>query len=124
MTQLNFLADENFPKSSIVFLRNKGHKVKSIKEEFPGTDDERVLSIASIEKLILLTFDRDYSDLIYKNKLNLPSSLIFFRMNLTNQEGDLPAKILMNLIKEEKIDLSNKFIVIQPNKIRIKPLQE
>jgi hypothetical protein len=123
MEDLIFLADENFPKSSIFYLRNKGCKVRSIKEEHSGIDDETVLKIAHQEKLVLLTFDRDYSKLIYKEKIFLPKGLVFFRMPLKIGEADLPAKLLLNFIREEKTNFENKFIVVQSDKIRVKLLQ-
>lgn len=123
MTSFTFLADENFPKSSILFLRDSGYIVRSIKEEHSGIDDEAVLKIAHSENLVLLTFDRDYSKLIYKDKIFLPYGLIFFRMPLKAGEADLPAKLLINFIDAEKTDFKNKFVVVQTDKIRVKLLQ-
>jgi hypothetical protein len=117
-----FLADENFPKSSIDYLRKNKLTIRSIKEERPGVDDETILKIAHDEKLVVLTFDRDYSKLIYKDKIYLPQGLIFFRVPLKVGEADLPAQLLLNFIAKEEIDLEDKFIVIQSDKIRVKPL--
>jgi hypothetical protein len=36
-----FLANENFPRPSIILLRNRGFNVKSVQEEFPGIPDEK-----------------------------------------------------------------------------------
>ncbi len=38
---MKFIADENFPKPSIVFLRNHDVDVKSIAEQQPGISDEQ-----------------------------------------------------------------------------------
>jgi hypothetical protein len=43
---MKFLANENYPKPSIVFLRNKGFEVKSIQEGYGGIPDEEVVAIA------------------------------------------------------------------------------
>ena len=61
-----FLANENFPRPSIIILREKGFSISSVQEEFQGISDEEVIKIAVEKKLIILTFDRDYGELIFK----------------------------------------------------------
>ena len=74
-----FLANENFPRPSIMLLRDKGFDVKSIQEEYPGIADDIVMNIASEMELIILTFDSDYGEIIFKHKRNNPPSVIYFR---------------------------------------------
>jgi len=62
---MKFLANENFPLTSIRLLREAGCTVVSVTEEMAGVKDSVVLSLAVREKLIVLTFDRGYGDLIY-----------------------------------------------------------
>jgi Domain of unknown function (DUF5615) len=54
-----FLANENFPKPSILLLRDSGFIIKSIQEEFAGISDEEVIALALKDDLIILTFDKD-----------------------------------------------------------------
>lgn len=74
-----FLANENFPRPSIKLLREKGFTIKSIQEEFPGIPDEIVMDIASEMNLIILTFDSDYGEMIFKHKRDNPPTVIYFR---------------------------------------------
>lgn len=60
-----FLANENFLRPGTIFLREKGFHIKSIQEDFPGITDEEVIKIAQGLDLIILTFDRDYGELIF-----------------------------------------------------------
>lgn len=62
---MRFLANENFPLPSVRLLRSAGHDVLSITEESPGISDDRILTRAVAEERIILTFDRDYGELIY-----------------------------------------------------------
>lgn len=55
-----FLANENFPRPSIILLRQNGFEIKSIQEGFPGISDDLVINMASEMDLIILTFDSDY----------------------------------------------------------------
>lgn len=63
---MKFLANENFPRPSTIILRDKGFNIKSIQEYSPGITDEEVIQIALELDLIILTFDRDYGELIFK----------------------------------------------------------
>ncbi len=74
-----FLADENFPVPSIRVLREAGHLVRSILEETPGIADVSVVSIAQAALLTILTFDKDYGELLFKHKLENPPAVVFFR---------------------------------------------
>ncbi len=65
---MKFLANENFPFPSIKFLRENGYEIISISEESSGIADSEVLQKASAENLIILTFDSDYGELIFKYK--------------------------------------------------------
>jgi predicted nuclease of predicted toxin-antitoxin system len=64
---MDFLANENFPLLSVRLLREAGHHVASIIQESPGSKDEDILARANTESLIILTFDRDYGELIYRH---------------------------------------------------------
>src|SRR4051794_40459434 len=74
-----FLANENFPAPSILLLRNNNYSVLSIQEAFAGITDEEVLKIAIEKQLIILTFDKDYGEIIFRYKVKNPPAIIFFR---------------------------------------------
>ena len=114
-----FLANENFPRASVLLLRNE-HTVHSIIEEFPGTDDPFVLSLAKEREAIILTFDKDYGELIYHRKLPVPPGVIFFRMDpLTPSE---PAHIILEYLKQAEISFAGLFSTISRQKLRQREL--
>lgn len=118
---INFLANENFPLKSIKLLRTTGYKVISILEENPGEKDEEILKKANKEKLIILTFDRDYGELIYHYKFPVPGGVIYFRFEPETPEE--PGKILLSLLKK-KIELFHKFTILDKKTIRQRALKE
>ena len=61
-----FLANENFPLPGINLLRKQGYTVISIQEESPSISDIEVIEIAIARNLIILTFDKDYGELIFR----------------------------------------------------------
>lgn len=63
---MKWLADENFPYPSFHLLLQHGQDVVHVGTDFPSISDERVLEICREEGRILLTFDRDYGELIFR----------------------------------------------------------
>lgn len=76
---MRFLANENFPDPSILLLRADGHDVRSIRAEHPGISDPQVIAIAQAEDRIILTFDKDYGELIFKDGIDAPPAVLFLR---------------------------------------------
>ena len=111
-----FLANENFPKPSTSILRENGYEVRSIQEESPGISDEEVIKIASAGGLIILTFDRDYGELIFRYSHSNPPAVVYFR-----EKGQTPqsaAFSLLKLLSNEEIKLADTFTVLEEKSIR------
>jgi predicted nuclease of predicted toxin-antitoxin system len=64
---MQFLADESCDALIVRTLREADHDVTYIAETTPGVDDETVLRQALTEERILLTEDRDFSALIFRD---------------------------------------------------------
>jgi len=117
---MQFLANENVPLASIRRLRAAGHDVASIIEDSPGAKDEAVLSQSCAERRIILTFDRDYGELIYRRRLRTPAGVAYFRFAPTTPEE--PAERFIELLKVGHITLEGQFTVIGRGWIRQRPL--
>lgn len=113
---MRFLANENFPLFSARLLISQGYEVSCISEDMPGAKDLEILQRAIAEKLVILTFDRDYGELIYRYNSPLPEGLIFFRFRPATPEE--PAEILLRMIKEGSVSLAGKFTVVERGRIR------
>jgi predicted nuclease of predicted toxin-antitoxin system len=66
VTQTVVVADENIALNAISALRAIGDSVESIAEQMAGATDEAVLHHACSRNAALLTFDRDFGELIFK----------------------------------------------------------
>jgi uncharacterized protein with PIN domain len=53
---VRFLANENFPLPSVRLLRQAGYDVASMTEDSPGMEDPEVLTRATDEQRVILTF--------------------------------------------------------------------
>ena len=113
---MKFLANENFPAPSIKILRAAGLDVVSISEMSPGISDLEVVRKAKVDNSIILTFDKDYGEIIFKHESKSPPPVIFFRY-----KGDHPeyvAQSLLSLLKTKGISVENIFTVIEQGSIR------
>ena len=112
---MKFLANENIPQASVKKLQDEGFDVVSVSENFPSIKDETVILFASMEDRIIITFDRDYGELIFKHNLKHSAGVIYLRIQ--NFQPDEPAEILLNLFKTE-LKFEGFFTVISENNIR------
>lgn len=117
---MRFLANENVPLVSVRLLQEAGHNVVAIIEDAPGAKDERILARAASEQLIVLTFDRDYGELLYKRGLPAPSRVLYFRFHPTTPNE--PAEHLLRLLTISGLALEGKFTVVGREQVRQRPL--
>lgn len=110
-----FLANENFPAPSITVLRNSDHDVLSIQENVPGINDHEVISLAINERRIILTFDKDYGEIIFKDGMIDPPSVIFFRYR--GKDPFAAAQLLLELM-DGGTEITQRFTVIETDGIR------
>jgi predicted nuclease of predicted toxin-antitoxin system len=117
---MRLLADENFPVPSIGHLRAAGHDVVAIKEESPSLADTAVLATAVRTGRTLLTFDRDFGDLIYRRGLAAPPAVLYFRfLPATPAE---PAELFLHIVGRAEIGLEGMFTVVERDRVRQRPL--
>lgn len=86
----------------------------------PELKTHDILERAHVENRIVLTFDRDYGELIYKHKLPAPDGVVYFRFDPSTPEE--PAKILLDIKERGKTSLSGKFTVVERGRIRQRPI--
>jgi len=113
---MKFLANENLPIPSVQLLQDNGIDVICVQDAKPSISDKDVLLWALETERIILTFDKDYGEIVFRNKLSCP--VVFFR-----KKGEKPtdaAQQLLELI--HKIDLSKKFTVIDETGVRQREL--
>ena len=97
------LADENIPAKAIEALRVAGLDVLSIREHAPGISDEEVLRLAVAQDRVLVTFDRDYGELIFGQGRTPPPSIIFIRI-FPPDSKEVSHAVLSLLVDPEPID--------------------
>jgi predicted nuclease of predicted toxin-antitoxin system len=62
-------------------LRTLGYLVEWVKETSRGAQDEDILLRQDIGDLVLVTFDRDFGDLIYRQGFPTPRAILYSRLS-------------------------------------------
>ncbi len=117
---MRFLADENFPLSSVRVLSSAGHDVAAVVLESPGVPDDHILEWAAREGRILLTFDRDYGRLLYRRGAAAPGGILYFRFVPFSPEE--PAQYLLALLERPEPSLPGMLTVAERDRVRQRPL--
>ncbi len=115
---MRFLADENFPFPAVAALRDRGHDVSSIADDHAGSSDELVAEICDRDARILLTFDKDFGDLVFRRGLKSGSSVVLLRIV---PEPNVVADLIHSLI-ETGILTTGVFCVVARDRVRVRPL--
>ena len=119
---MKWLADENIPRGAIAFLRQRGEDVAAIAESNPGIPDAQVIGFACDQQRILLSFDRDHGDLIFRRVLTPPRAVVYLRLYPPNPEA--LEQILAGLITLGEKVLDGQFTVISQDNLRQRPLPD
>jgi predicted nuclease of predicted toxin-antitoxin system len=113
---MKLLANENFPKASVKLFRDKGFDITYISETDGGITDEEVMEMAIREQRTILTFDKDYGELIYKYGYRPSAGVIFFR--LFDFHPTEPAELLLHLFENKEYKFEGHFTVVDTNTVR------
>jgi predicted nuclease of predicted toxin-antitoxin system len=57
---MRMLADENFPRPIVEFLRSQGHDVLWARTDCRGMEDHLLIELAEIEHRLVMTLDKDF----------------------------------------------------------------
>jgi predicted nuclease of predicted toxin-antitoxin system len=114
-----FLADENVSRLVIEQLRIAGYDVTRVGEISLGAADDDVLATARREDRVLITEDRDFGELVIRQRLNVRGIVLLELDRLSNgAEADRVAAVISTTGEK----LLGNLIVIEPGRIRIRPL--
>ncbi len=114
---MKLLADENLDGTVIARLRDAGHQVLAVAEMEPGIPDEVVLQLANREEAMLLTEDKDFGELAFRQFL-IHHGVILVR--LAGLPAVTKAAMLIELLETHGPELAGSFTVLTPGAARIR----
>lgn len=113
---MKLLANENFPLTSVKILKESGYDVMYIGTDFSGVSDSEVMQIAIDDMRVILTFDRDYGELIFRKGFKPPKGVIYLRW--ADFKPNEPGDYLRDLFFKGEINFDGKLTVINEKTIR------
>ena len=113
------LVNENFPAPSTEKLRSEGWDVLAIAEQSASLPDREVMESARTQKRWLVTFDRDYGELIFKRGLPAPPAVILIREK--HYRPHEPAAWVLDLLRQPQ-EIKGYFAVLTRDNLRKRPL--
>jgi predicted nuclease of predicted toxin-antitoxin system len=116
---MRFLADENVSRLVVERLRVVGFDVTSIGATSPGASDTEVLAAASSESRILITEDRDFGELIVRQRLEAHGVVL---VELDRLSKAAEAELVSAVVSANADKLAGNLVVIEPGRVRIRPL--
>jgi len=114
---MKFLADESVDRQIVDRLRQDGHVVLYVVEMEPGISDDAVLNLSSKEAAPLLTSDKDFDEMVFRQG-RFNQGVILIRVAGLPQKSK--ADIVSLAIKKHASELTKAFVVITPKSIRIR----
>ncbi|HIH44507.1 MAG TPA: DUF5615 family PIN-like protein [Candidatus Methanoperedenaceae archaeon] len=114
---MNFLADENVDRQIIEHLRLAGHHVMYVAETDAGISDDEVLDMANRSDALLLTCDKDFGDLVFRQR-KVTGGVVLIRLAGLSQARK--SEIVLSAVRKHGKELLNAFTVITKEAIRIR----
>jgi predicted nuclease of predicted toxin-antitoxin system len=116
---MKFLANENVPSTFVSELKKAGYDILRIDEIRKGLKDYEVVEISFKERRILITFDKDFGQLIMKENKKVVG-VILLRIQPRSVEY-IKEKFFLLLKSIKKFE--GKFIVVEDECIRERQLK-
>jgi predicted nuclease of predicted toxin-antitoxin system len=115
---MNILADESIDRQIVERLRQDGYEVLYIAEMEPSITDEVVLERANERSALLITADKDFGELVFREGRLSTGGVVLIRLiGLSSTRKD---EIVADAFRRHGADFPNCFSVISPGKIRIR----
>lgn len=116
---MKLLADENIPSSVVRALSDGGYDILWVRTESPGSSDSDIMKLACSENRLILTYDKDFGELVMKDHLCPPAGIILVRLPLMN-----PAHLAGHILEilKSRSDWEDHFSVVEEKRIRMRPL--
>ena len=112
---MRFLVDECAGTKVADWLREQQREVFSVFDEARGADDDLILEKAFAENWILITADKDFGEMVYRQR-RPHRGVIFIRLD--DQRAAAKIEVLKRLLKHYADQLADCFVVVTETRVR------
>lgn len=113
------LADANIEAIVVDWLRLLGHDVVWAAELPPSTPDTELIELANKEGRFLITYDRDFGELVFYRK-QIAHGIILLRSDASLQADRLA--LIQRHWTSIEAQVTGHFVVVSDRSLRIRPL--
>jgi predicted nuclease of predicted toxin-antitoxin system len=113
---VRLLVDESTGAAVVAYLRSAGHDVVAVAEAMPQADDSDILTRAASERRVLLTNDKDFGALVFRDS-RAHSGVVLLRL-----EDGTPGnrvRIVRAIVEQYADRLAGRFTVATDKGVRI-----
>jgi predicted nuclease of predicted toxin-antitoxin system len=116
---MNFVADESVDCAIVQRLRREGHEVWYVAEMEPGVSDDAVLDLANREAALLLTTDKDFGELVFRQR-RFAGGILLAR--LAGLSSERKAETVAAAVNQHASELPQTITVVSPGLCRTRRL--
>ena len=114
---MNLLCDEGVDSRIVEQLRRDGHDALYVAEMEPGIGDSVVLQRANEHNALLVTEDKDFGELVYRQGL-VHLGVVLVRLH--GLSSATKSRIVSAIFVQHEMEMANSFTVISPGMVRIR----
>lgn len=112
------VADECVQDAIVRSLRADGYDVWYVKEHQQGIGDDDVLVTAIAQRRLLLTEDKDFGDIVFRDRAPAPYGVVLSRLPNSLTDSD-KAQIIRQAFASHYAQFAGMFTVIDERQVRI-----
>jgi len=114
---VNLFADESVDRPVVERLRQDSHDVIYVAELAPSITDDEVLRTANDRSAVLVTADKDFGELVFRQAA-IHSGVVLLR--LAGLANATKGEIVAEVCRLRAAELIGSFTVISPGQVRIR----
>lgn len=116
---MKLFADENVARDIVAWLRSRGHDVLFAAELQPGASDGDWLVRAEQEQRLILTSDKDFGELLFREGLSSYGVILLRLADLPVADALARLQAIWSIVETNS---NGRFIVVTDRKTRVRPL--
>lgn len=113
---MKFLIDENIGRKVVQFLNQLGYPTNHIQDIQIGFEDFQILDLAVLKNSVIITFDKDFGELVFKESKSHKGVVL---LRLEDQTSTNTIRSLREVLKQpDKIE--GYFVVVTESEKKLK----
>lgn len=116
---MRLLADENIPLETVRALRDAGHEVFSAAESDAGASDHHLVTRASNEDRLIVTFDQDFGELVARAQQGPKAGVLLLR--IVSRDAAEVTELLVGVLARRDIRWAGTLSVLNRTHLRQRP---